>query len=29
MANPFQDRINALTLQEYQADIAMQNMLKQ
>lgn len=27
--NPFQDRINALTLNEYQADIAMQNMLKQ
>ena len=27
--NPFQDRINALTLQEYQADIAMQKVLKQ
>ena len=27
--NPFQDRINALTLQGYQDDIALQNVLKQ
>jgi len=29
MANPFQNRINALTLQGYQDDIALQNVLKQ